>query len=56
MRFQSSPIIVALLSTLSLVAASTPVPVAADKLQIGVKYVPDECPLKAQKGDKLSMQ
>lgn len=27
-----------------------------DKLQIGVKYKPDECPLKTRNGDKLSMQ
>lgn len=33
------------------VAAST-----KDKLQIGVKYKPDECPLKSRNGDRLSMQ
>ena len=26
------------------------------QLQVGVKYKPDECPLKTRKGDKLSMQ
>jgi FK506-binding protein 2 len=29
---------------------------AATQLQVGVKYKPDECPLKTRKGDKLSMQ
>ncbi|ORX37766.1 hypothetical protein BD324DRAFT_398010 [Kockovaella imperatae] len=28
---------------------------AADQLQIGVKYKPDDCPIKTRKGDKLSM-
>jgi hypothetical protein len=37
---------------LSLVAATQ----ASDKLQIGVKYKPDECPLKTRNGDRLSMQ
>ncbi|RXK35431.1 FK506-binding protein 2 [Tremella mesenterica] len=27
----------------------------SEKLKIGVKYKPDECPLKTRKGDKLSM-
>ena len=26
------------------------------QLQVGVKYKPDDCPLKTRKGDKLSMQ
>jgi hypothetical protein len=26
------------------------------QLQIGVKYKPDECPLKTRNGDRLSMQ
>jgi FK506-binding protein 2 len=56
MRFQAPTLLVALLTTLTFAAASTPAAVANDQLQIGVKYVPDECPLKAQKGDKLSMQ
>jgi hypothetical protein len=29
---------------------------AQAQLQVGVKYKPDECPLKSRKGDKLSMQ
>jgi hypothetical protein len=37
---------------LTLVAATG----TADKLQIGVKYKPDECPLKTRNGDRLSMQ
>ncbi|RSH93359.1 Peptidyl-prolyl cis-trans isomerase fpr2 [Saitozyma podzolica] len=28
---------------------------AQAQLQVGVKYKPDECPLKSRKGDKLSM-
>lgn len=27
-----------------------------DQLQIGVKYLPEDCPIKTRKGDKLSMQ
>lgn len=33
--------------------------VAASKkpqLQVGVKYKPEECPIKTRNGDKLSMQ
>jgi FK506-binding protein 2 len=29
---------------------------SAEQLQIGVKYKPDECPLKTRNGDRLSMQ
>lgn len=29
---------------------------AKEQLQIGVKYKPEECPLKTRNGDKLSMQ
>lgn len=29
---------------------------AASQLQVGVKYKPDDCPLKSRNGDKLSMQ
>jgi FK506-binding protein 2 len=38
-------------SLLALLAAAA----SADKLQIGVKYKPEACPIKSQKGDKLSM-
>lgn len=37
---------------LTLVAAAG----TKDKLQIGVKYKPDDCPLKTRNGDRLSMQ
>nr|ODN91075.1 FK506-binding protein 2 [Cryptococcus depauperatus CBS 7841] len=43
--------LLALLASLSLAFAF----ISADRLQIGVKYVPDECPLKTRKGDRLSM-
>ena len=39
------------------IAASLALVVGKDaQLQVGVKYKPDECPLKTRKGDKLSMQ
>ncbi|KAK4689425.1 FK506-binding protein 2, partial [Tremellales sp. Uapishka_1] len=41
----------ALLASIALVAASK----ASDQLQVGVKYKPEECPIKTRKGDKLSM-
>ncbi|KAK8849627.1 FK506-binding protein 2 [Kwoniella newhampshirensis] len=44
-------LLLALLLSLALSLASK----SADQLQIGVKYKPDECPLKTRKGDKLSM-
>ncbi|KAK1923562.1 FK506-binding protein 2 [Papiliotrema laurentii] len=40
----------ALLATLALVSAA-----ASDKLQVGVKYKPDDCPIKSRNGDRLSM-
>lgn len=42
-------LLLALVSSVALIAAK-------DQLQVGVKYKPDECPLKTRKGDKLSMQ
>ena len=39
------------LSLVSLVSAASD-----DQLKIGVKYKPDDCPIKTRKGDKLSMQ
>lgn len=45
-------LIVALLFSLSLILAAK----SAEQLQIGVKYVPEECPIKSRKGDRLSMQ
>jgi FK506-binding protein 2 len=48
------------ISTILLLVALTLVSVISAKtgsgLQIGVKYKPDECPLKTRKGDRLSMQ
>jgi hypothetical protein len=54
--FISSPLnmyrfFLALLATLALVSAA-----ASDKLQVGVKYKPDDCPIKSRNGDRLSMQ
>jgi len=46
-------LLIALFASIALVLASTK---SAEQLQIGVKYKPDECPLKTRKGDKLSMQ
>ncbi|ADV22479.1 FK506 binding protein 2, putative [Cryptococcus gattii WM276] len=40
-----------LLFSLSLILASK----SSGQLQIGVKYVPEECPIKSRKGDRLSM-
>ncbi|WVN86850.1 FK506-binding protein 2 [Cryptococcus depauperatus CBS 7841] len=42
--------LLALLASLSLAFAF----ISADRLQIGVKYVPDECPLKTRKGDSYT--
>jgi FK506-binding protein 2/FK506-binding protein 14 len=36
--------------TLLVAAAKKP------QLQVGVKYKPEECPIKTRSGDKLSMQ
>ncbi|WWD20253.1 FK506-binding protein 2 [Kwoniella shandongensis] len=44
-------LLLALLLSLSLILAFK----SSDQLQIGIKYKPDECPLKTRKGDKLSM-
>lgn len=44
--------IVALFALVALAATEK----SASQLQIGVKYKPDDCPLKTRKGDKLSMQ
>ncbi|EJD54609.1 immunophilin [Auricularia subglabra TFB-10046 SS5] len=41
------------LAVVALLAAS--LAAAGDKVQIGVKYKPKDCPIKTQKGDKLSM-
>ncbi|KAI9638958.1 FK506-binding protein 2 [Dioszegia hungarica] len=43
--------IVALFALVALAATEK----SASQLQIGVKYKPDDCPLKTRKGDKLSM-
>jgi hypothetical protein len=45
-------LLVALAASLVLVLAANP----KAQLQVGVKYKPDECPLKTRKGDRLSMQ
>jgi hypothetical protein len=46
------------LRALFLALVSLTLVLAAKKaqLQVGVKYKPDECPLKTRNGDKLSMQ
>ncbi|WWC92764.1 FK506-binding protein 2 [Kwoniella dendrophila CBS 6074] len=49
--YNPKALLIALLFSLALVIASK----AKDQLQIGVKYKPEECPLKTRKGDKLSM-
>jgi hypothetical protein len=41
----------ALCLTMALAASKS-----SEQLQIGVKYKPDDCPLKTRNGDKLSMQ
>jgi len=43
-------LLLALVSSIALVISKDA------QLQVGVKYKPDECPLKTRKGDKLSMQ
>lgn len=45
--------VLSLLASLALAASSGK---AASQLQVGVKYKPENCPLKTRKGDKLSMQ
>lgn len=50
--YHPKALIIALLFTLSLILAAK----SAEQLQIGVKYVPEECPVKSRKGDRLSMQ
>ncbi|OCF35181.1 FK506-binding protein 2 [Kwoniella heveanensis CBS 569] len=44
-------LLLSLLVSLALVLATK----TDDKLQIGIKYKPEECPLKTRNGDKLSM-
>lgn len=48
----ATALLVLLALCLTVVIAAGP----QDKLQIGVKYKPDDCPLKTRNGDKLSMQ
>lgn len=45
-------LLIALIATATIVIAAK----SSDQLQIGVKYRPDECPMKTRNGDKLSMQ
>lgn len=50
--YHPKALVIALLFSLSLILASK----SSEQLQIGVKYVPEECPIKSRKGDRLSMQ
>jgi FK506-binding protein 2 len=47
-----------LLRSLLVAILASPLVAARDseQLQVGVKYKPDECPIKSRNGDKLSMQ
>ncbi|WVQ79237.1 FK506-binding protein 2 [Cryptococcus sp. DSM 104549] len=49
--FHPKTLLCALLISLSLIFAAK----ASEQLQIGVKFVPDECPIKSRNGDRLSM-
>ncbi|WWC73744.1 FK506-binding protein 2 [Kwoniella pini CBS 10737] len=49
--YNPKALIVTLLFSLALVLAAK----STDQLQIGIKYKPEECPIKSRKGDKLSM-
>ncbi|WVR08099.1 FK506-binding protein 2 [Kwoniella sp. DSM 27419] len=51
--YHPKTLLFALLLSLSLILAAKSK--ASEQLQIGVKYKPDECPLKTRNGDKLSM-
>jgi hypothetical protein len=48
--------VTALLGLLALCLTMALASKSAEQLQIGVKYKPDECPLKTRNGDRLSMQ
>ncbi|ORY34778.1 hypothetical protein BCR39DRAFT_514648 [Naematelia encephala] len=49
---QFKAILVAFAVSLAVVVAKT---ASNEQLQIGVKYKPEECPIKSRKGDRLSM-
>ncbi|WVQ66096.1 FK506-binding protein 2 [Kwoniella botswanensis] len=51
--YNPKTLLLALLLSLALVIAASGK--AKDQLQIGIKYKPEECPIKTRKGDKLSM-
>ncbi|WWC65780.1 FK506-binding protein 2 [Kwoniella dejecticola CBS 10117] len=51
--YSPKSLLFALLLSLALVFAAKSG--ANDQLQIGIKYKPEECPIKSRKGDKLSM-
>ncbi|WVW86972.1 FK506-binding protein 2 [Kwoniella bestiolae CBS 10118] len=53
--YNPKTLLLALLVSLALVLAASGTGKAKDQLQIGIKYKPEECPIKSRKGDKLSM-